>query len=37
MKWGNEDDRRLGVKAGFDMHFTKPISSEQIETVMAKF
>lgn len=25
--WGNEDNKRLSVQAGFDMHFTKPISS----------
>jgi signal transduction histidine kinase len=35
--WGNEDDKRLSVEAGFDMHFTKPISSEQVEFVLARF
>jgi signal transduction histidine kinase/CheY-like chemotaxis protein len=35
--WGNEDDKRLSVRAGFDMHFTKPISSEQVQSVLARF
>jgi len=35
--WGNEDDKRLSVQAGFDLHFTKPISSEQVDSVLAKF
>ena len=35
--WGNEDDRRLSVEAGFDLHFTKPISAEQVESVLARF
>jgi signal transduction histidine kinase len=35
--WGNEDDKRLSVEAGFDLHFTKPISSEQVEAVLARF
>jgi CheY-like chemotaxis protein len=35
--WGNEDDKRLSAEAGFDLHFTKPISAEQIESVMARF
>jgi CheY-like chemotaxis protein len=35
--WGNDEDKRLSVAAGFDMHFTKPISSEQVEFVLARF
>jgi len=35
--WGNEEDKRLSVQAGFDLHFTKPISTEQIESVLARF
>jgi signal transduction histidine kinase len=35
--WGNEDDKRLSIQAGFDLHFTKPISAEQIESVLARF
>jgi signal transduction histidine kinase len=35
--WGNEDDRRLSVEAGFDLHFTKPISADQVESVLARF
>ena len=34
--WGNEDDKRRSVEAGFDMHFTKPISFEQVESVLAR-
>lgn len=35
--WGNEEDKRLSVRAGFDLHFTKPISAEQIESVLERF
>lgn len=35
--WGSEADKRLSVEAGFDVHFTKPISLEQVESILARF
>jgi CheY-like chemotaxis protein len=28
--WGQEEDRRRAIDAGFDLHFTKPFSPDQL-------
>jgi len=33
--WGQDDDRRRAVEAGFDHHLTKPIDPEQLESMIA--
>ena len=33
--WGNQEDRRMSLEAGFDLHHTKPMSVEQISQVLA--
>jgi two-component system, sensor histidine kinase len=33
--WGTEEDKRLCEEAGFDFHCTKPVSAEQLESVLA--
>ena len=33
--WGQEDDRRKAREAGFDSHFTKPLSPGMLEDVLA--
>jgi signal transduction histidine kinase/ActR/RegA family two-component response regulator len=35
--WGQHDDKEKAKAAGFDEHFTKPVSSEQVEEVLAAF
>ena len=32
--WGQEQDRRRAVAAGFDHHLVKPISAETVETLL---
>jgi PAS domain S-box-containing protein len=32
--WGQEEDRRRAVEAGFDKHLVKPISAEMVESVL---
>jgi signal transduction histidine kinase/CheY-like chemotaxis protein len=34
--WGQEDDRRKALEAGFDLHFTKPFSPEQLLAAIAQ-
>jgi CheY-like chemotaxis protein len=33
--WGQEDDRRLALSAGFDAHLTKPADPDQIAALLA--
>ena len=33
--WGQENDRRRAIEAGFDHHLTKPIDPDQLEAVIA--
>jgi PAS domain S-box-containing protein len=33
--WGQEEDRRRAHEAGFDLHLTKPIDPDDIESVLA--
>jgi two-component system, sensor histidine kinase len=35
--WGQHDDKEKAKAAGFDEHFTKPVSPEQVEEVLAAF
>jgi CheY-like chemotaxis protein len=30
--WGQEDDRRRALEAGFDHHLTKPVDPDQLES-----
>jgi CheY-like chemotaxis protein len=32
--WGQEDDRRKAREAGFDSHFTKPLSPETLHDLL---
>ena len=34
--WGTQEDKRLCEEAGFDFHCTKPVSVEQLETILAR-
>ena len=34
--WGQEEDRRKALQAGFDLHFTKPFSPEQLLEAIAR-
>ncbi len=33
--WGQEEDKRRATEAGFDLHFTKPVSATDFEQLMA--
>jgi len=33
--WGQEEDKRRATEAGFDLHFTKPVSPADLEKLMA--
>jgi PAS domain S-box-containing protein len=33
--WGQEEDKRRATEAGFDLHFTKPVSAADFERLMA--
>lgn len=33
--WGQEEDKRRALEAGFDLHFTKPVSPANLEELMA--
>jgi CheY-like chemotaxis protein len=33
--WGQEEDKRRAADAGFDLHFTKPVSADDLEKLMA--
>ena len=33
--WGQDDDRRRALEAGFDHHLTKPIDPDQLESLIA--
>jgi len=33
--WGTEDDRRQAAEAGFDRHFTKPVSPQDLKELLA--
>ena len=33
--WGQDDDRRRALLAGFDHHLTKPIDPDQLESLIA--
>jgi CheY-like chemotaxis protein len=32
--WGQDEDKRRAVEAGFDHHMTKPISGEALESLL---
>jgi len=32
--WGQEEDRRRAEDAGFDRHFTKPVDSAVLKTLL---
>jgi CheY-like chemotaxis protein len=34
--YGQDEDQRQALEAGFDVHLTKPVPFEQIEQLMAK-
>jgi signal transduction histidine kinase len=34
--WGQDDDRRRALEAGFDRHLTKPIDPEQLQSLIAR-
>lgn len=34
--WGNEEDKRRSVQAGFDHHFVKPVDPVELRTYIAK-
>jgi CheY-like chemotaxis protein len=34
--WGQEEDKRKAAEAGFDHHFTKPVSPGDIANLMAR-
>ncbi len=34
--WGQEEDRRRALEAGFDYHLTKPVDPDQLETLIAR-
>jgi CheY-like chemotaxis protein len=34
--WGQEEDKRKAAEAGFDHHFTKPVSPDDIAALMAR-
>jgi signal transduction histidine kinase/ActR/RegA family two-component response regulator len=33
--WGQEQDKRMAMEAGFDHHLTKPVDSETLERILA--
>jgi DNA-binding response OmpR family regulator len=33
--WGQEDDKRQALEAGFDHHLTKPVNPAQLEALIA--
>jgi two-component system, sensor histidine kinase len=35
--WGQQDDKEKAKAAGFDEHFTKPVTPEQVEAVLVAF
>jgi CheY-like chemotaxis protein len=34
--WGTDEDKRRASEGGFDLHITKPISSEDLEAVLVR-
>ncbi|MEW5918262.1 MAG: ATP-binding protein [Gemmatimonadota bacterium] len=34
--WGQEEDKRRAIEAGFDHHFTKPVDPEALERLLAQ-
>jgi CheY-like chemotaxis protein len=34
--WGQDDDRRRALEAGFDHHMTKPVDPDQLASLIAK-
>jgi len=34
--WGQEEDKARAAAAGFDHHFTKPVSPEAVEAILAR-
>jgi PAS domain S-box-containing protein len=34
--WGQDEDKRHAIEAGFDLHFTKPVSPADLEKLMAE-
>jgi CheY-like chemotaxis protein len=34
--WGQEDDKRKALQAGFDHHFTKPVDPREIERLLQR-
>jgi len=35
--WGQPDDKRRAVDAGFDRHLTKPVDLNELESIVAAF
>ena len=35
--WGQEDDKKRAIEAGFDLHLTKPIEPVALEKLLAEF
>jgi PAS domain S-box-containing protein len=33
--WGQENDKRRAMEAGFDLHFTKPVDVDQVQALLA--
>jgi CheY-like chemotaxis protein len=33
--WGQNDDKRRALEAGFDFHLTKPVDLEQMSSLIA--
>jgi CheY-like chemotaxis protein len=33
--WGQDEDKRRAREAGFDRHFTKPVSPTELEKLLA--
>jgi CheY-like chemotaxis protein len=34
--WGQEEDRRRAMEAGFDYHFTKPVDPDALQNLLAQ-
>jgi CheY-like chemotaxis protein len=32
--WGQEEDRRRALEAGFDVHLTKPVDPDMLDTLV---
>jgi CheY-like chemotaxis protein len=34
--WGQDNDRRKTLEAGFDLHVVKPVQATQLEAILAQ-